>query len=140
MRVATWSTFAAAVVLLTACAGETSDAGEPAAAAAPVEVGPALKEAAEGCAYASPYAQIGDDGYSVTLDGEGDQSAGLPVEKILCVLRDPDVDVPDAVISQMERTRALDGTRDATWGPFTASWSYHPDRGLDVIVVDGSGQ
>ena len=31
-------------------------------------------------------------------------------------------------------TRALDGRQSATWAQFEASWTYHPDDGLDVLV------
>ena len=43
---------------------------------------------------------------------------------------------PTTVIAQMDSTRALDGTRDATWDGMTATWTYHPDDGLDVILTD----
>jgi hypothetical protein len=34
----------------------------------------------------------------------------------------------------MEQTRALDGRQQDTWGGYTASWSYHPDSGMELIV------
>jgi hypothetical protein len=49
----------------------------------------------------------------------------------------PDSDalkVPQAVRSHMEQTRALDGRQTDTWPGFTASWTYHPEQGLDVVV------
>jgi hypothetical protein len=34
----------------------------------------------------------------------------------------------------MEKTRALDGRQTASWSFIEASWTYHPDNGLDVII------
>jgi hypothetical protein len=34
----------------------------------------------------------------------------------------------------MEQTRALDGRQSETWEDFSASWTYHPDNGLDVLI------
>jgi hypothetical protein len=42
-----------------------------------------------------------------------------------------------AFSSKMDRTRALDGMQDASWDDLSASWTYHPDAGLDITVTDG---
>jgi len=34
----------------------------------------------------------------------------------------------------MERTRALDGTQSDTWDGLQASWSYHPDSGINLLI------
>jgi hypothetical protein len=36
----------------------------------------------------------------------------------------------------MDNTRALDGMQTASWGNYEASWTYHPDEGLDVVVTE----
>lgn len=51
-----------------------------------------------------------------------------------CILAQ--VKTPDYVIAQMDRTRALDGTQHGSWGNISASWSYHPDSGLDVVLTE----
>ncbi|MDP9793164.1 hypothetical protein J2S43_001676 [Catenuloplanes nepalensis] len=62
--------------------------------------------------------------------------------------------LPDAVMLQMQQTSAIQGRQSATWGVNTsevpqpqmkvapmangelsASWTYHPDNGLDVIMT-----
>lgn len=48
-----------------------------------------------------------------------------------CVLNA--LEAPDGIVAQMERTTALDGRQSASWDGITASWSYHPDRGLDIV-------
>ena len=44
------------------------------------------------------------------------------------------LDTPDSVVNRMSNTRALDGMQEATWGDFEATWTYHPDDGLDLII------
>ena len=77
---------------------------------------------------------LGDDGQSLTIDGEGDEdySLGVPYLDTLCVLTA--VDTPDGVISRMGSTRALDGMQTAEWDRISAYWTYHPDDGLDVVL------
>lgn len=45
---------------------------------------------------------------------------------------------PGATTRRMEQTRALDGTLEAEGDHASATWTYHPDDGLSVVVsVDG---
>jgi hypothetical protein len=37
-------------------------------------------------------------------------------------------------IDRIERTRALDGTQEAESDGVTATWTYHPDAGLSLIL------
>ncbi len=68
------------------------------------------------------------------VHGAGEEDAsGLNASEVVCSLSS--LDVPTAVLQQMAATRALDGRQEASWGTDTASWSYHPDQGLDVIVT-----
>jgi hypothetical protein len=48
--------------------------------------------------------------------------------------------IPQSVLAQTEQTRALDGMRSAEWGTFGASWTFHPDDGLDLIITESSGK
>jgi hypothetical protein len=41
---------------------------------------------------------------------------------------------PSSLYDQVLGTRALDGTRTARWDSWTASWTYHPDQGVNFIV------
>ncbi|MEV4465725.1 hypothetical protein AB0J51_19140 [Micromonospora echinofusca] len=81
----------------------------------------------------SEYATIGDGGKSLTLDSGGKEDLGLDYSDIECILKE--VRAPDHVVSEMASTRALDGKQNARWGKVRASWTYHPDQGLDVILV-----
>ncbi|BAS16325.1 hypothetical protein AHiyo8_46280 [Arthrobacter sp. Hiyo8] len=83
----------------------------------------------------SAYATLGDGGYTITMKGEPDgKTTGLPVKDMACVLKA--VSVPDSVVSQMDSTRALDGMQKASWDKFAASWTYHPDNGLRIILTE----
>jgi hypothetical protein len=79
------------------------------------------------------YATLGDGGRTLTLDGKGDEGPGLSVLNEVCILTE--LDVSDAILSEMSGTRALDGRQTGSWGDINASWSYHPDNGLDIILT-----
>lgn len=93
-----------------------------------------LEMAATECAnFATNY--LGDEGYSMTLNmaGETDRGQGRTSrEQVECVLGE--LDVPDAVWSKMLATRALDGQLSDNWGDVEATWRYHPDTGLDIVL------
>lgn len=40
---------------------------------------------------------------------------------------------PSSFIERLKQTRGLDGTQEAAWDGITATWTYHPENGLDVI-------
>lgn len=96
------------------------------------EGAPVLIAAKEKCSL-SEYATVGDGGKSLTLDSGGKEDFGLVYSDIECILKE--VRAPDHVVSEMASTRALDGRQNARWGKMRASWTYHPDQGLDVILV-----
>ena len=79
-------------------------------------------------------ATLGDGGRTLTLDTQGeDDSSGVSIEKVACVLST--VDTPDAVLSALDSTRALDGRQRASWDNIDAEWSYHPNSGLNLILT-----
>lgn len=49
-----------------------------------------------------------------------------------CMLNE--LGVPEVTQQKMERTRALDGTQSDTWDGLQASWSYHPDSGINLLI------
>lgn len=81
------------------------------------------------------YADLGDAGRTITLQSESRHgTGGLPVDDVMCVLKK--TSVPDSVVAQIQGTRALDGTQKAAWDKFQASWTYHPDNGLRVVLTE----
>lgn len=80
------------------------------------------------------HADLSEDGRTLMLDHRGqDETRGLDLEALNCVLTE--LEVPANVQHEMEQTRALDGRQSTSWGGIDASWSYHPDSGLDVVLT-----
>lgn len=79
---------------------------------------------------------LADENKTLVLDMAGkDFGSGLlSYDDIMCYLGQ--LGTPAYVVEQMKKTRALDGRQTAKWGTFEASWTYHPDQGLDIIIRD----
>lgn len=91
-----------------------------------------LYDAVAGCdVTGEPGAEVLDDGTALAINALGDD--GIDLEAVACLL--VALDMPGAVVEQMDRTRALDGTQEADWDDMAASWTYHPDAGLNVLVT-----
>jgi hypothetical protein len=78
-------------------------------------------------------AQILDDGKSLLLDMEGEESRGLSLSSVACVLQE--LDVPESTMSKMDSTRALDGRQSDEFNGITVEWTYHPSDGMDVLFT-----
>jgi len=74
--------------------------------------------------------ELGDEGQSLTITGYG-LLRGPTSAQFQC-LTDA-LDMPDSVRSRISATRALDGRQTATWDGLSASWTYHPDSGLNMV-------
>lgn len=128
---------AVAALALTACGndGDTSSVvTQPAAVAVPavrkVEHKSPIVQAAEGCGVAD---NLSYEDTAVSFDTEGEEDySGDSLDVIVCVLID--LEAPDSLYSLVDHTRALDGVQTSEWGDYKASWSYHPDDGLFLIV------
>jgi hypothetical protein len=68
------------------------------------------------------------DGVSITIP---DSDAGTGIGKLDVMLSD--LGFSSAVSQRMGKTRALDGTQHAEGRHCNASWTYHPDDGLQVV-------
>lgn len=69
---------------------------------------------------------------SLTMEAFGDGSGGVSTPVFQCVLER--LGTPSAVRERMGETRAIDGTREESWGSYRATWTYHPDQGLHVVI------
>lgn len=76
------------------------------------------------------YVSVDKNGKGIFIDGEGEESLGLAIEDIGCLLSE--IDVPDSVINKMSSTTAMMGAQEAEFEGIIATWSYHPDNGLDI--------
>lgn len=43
------------------------------------------------------------------------------------------LNLPDSLENKMQHTRALDGRQTENYNNITVSWTYHPDKGLNVL-------
>jgi hypothetical protein len=89
--------------------------------------------ALEACGVAdSSYFRAGDEGMSLSVQSKGKEDPGADFADVSCVLRE--LDVPDSVVSRMGSTRALDGRQSGHWKNLEASWTYHPDSGMNLLI------
>lgn len=93
-----------------------------------------LQQSVDECAPDSPAdLDLSHDGNTLRINHQGEEDThGLTIGEVSCVLTT--LDAPSRVTARMDQTRALDGTLEASWDAFRASWTYHPDNGLDVII------
>jgi len=133
------ATFGLVALMLSGCSGlKTPTQAEPSPSDTPAATSAEARLSAAQGAFGLRYeegAELGDAGESLTLDGAGDEDfTGLPYSAVACVLNE--LEVPDATLNLVETTRALDGRQTASWDGFDATWSYHPDTGMNVTLVD----
>lgn len=72
--------------------------------------------------------RVADDGDTLILVAK-EQGEVLVAQCVISELK-----IPTAVTMQIEETRALDGRQEASWEHYKASWTYHPDAGLNMII------
>ena len=103
------------------------------AAPAAVSSSEGITNAVQACALVDTVGvTVMDGGESVTLETAGKDTKGAPYADVVCVL--DALKMPESVKSRMASTRSLDGMQDATWPGYAASWNYHPNNGLNIIV------
>ncbi|WP_141764687.1 hypothetical protein [Actinomyces sp. HMSC035G02] len=81
---------------------------------------------------AAPFAQVSSDGSSMEMTTFGKKQPGMNPYTLGCVLEK--LDAPASLKQRMNTTRAIDGTQEQTWGSYRATWTYHPDQGLHVVI------
>lgn len=82
---------------------------------------------------------MADEGTTLhfNVGGKSDSSDPTPPAApgdVVCVLTE--LGIPVSVRVKMARTTALQGVQTDIWDGIEASWTYHPDNGLDVILTD----
>ncbi|MCW4465650.1 hypothetical protein OK351_09040 [Glutamicibacter sp. MNS18] len=95
----------------------------------------AIAAAVESCGMDEAGYRILDGGKAIQLDTKGEDSGDAGTENYLayyCMLNE--LGVPETTQHKMDRTRALDGTQTDSWEGHKASWSYHPDNGVHVLI------
>jgi hypothetical protein len=93
---------------------------------------PRLQQAAASCGATE---KVQDKGTSISFDTQGkSESAGDPATAVTCVLKA--MSAPSYVLEHILSTRALDGSQTDEWDGYQARWTYHPDAGLRLTLVD----
>lgn len=78
---------------------------------------------------------VGDEGRSVAIQTTGEENTyGADIFELSCVLRG--LDASDSIVARMDNTRALDGRQSGSWDDFEASWGYHPDDGVNLVIEE----
>jgi hypothetical protein len=117
----------------------TGSGGGDAVAAADSEPSPTpsvdtrLSQAYTACVGSGDGFELADGDTTLVIDTKGDDDyAGVDYSTLACAL--DELGTPTRVVTAIESTRALDGRQSDSWDGFAASWSYHPDTGMDLIV------
>jgi hypothetical protein len=134
------------MVALAGCGGGAKAADAPSAATSSAPAESLIQQGVRLCRLDgdtfSAYAVLGDAGYTVTMKGKPadpnyvniTKVTGLTGADMACVLKA--AAVPDSIVSQIDATRALDGMQRASWDKMSASWTYHPDDGLNMVLTE----
>ena len=123
---------AGTLLVVTACGGDGDEDGSAGDADGGLT---ALEAAVADCDADTGAFSLGDEGTSLVMDGVDDTAIRAQLKSLTamaCVLGS--IDAPDTVIPLMTGTTALQGRQETTWDGYAASWTYHPDNGLDVII------
>ena len=91
-----------------------------------------LADVAKECGARGRGVRLASDKSTLTVEAFGEGSGGATTPVFQCVLER--LDAPSAVRERMMETRAIDGTREESWGSYRATWTYHPDQGLHVVI------
>lgn len=96
----------------------------------------AWKTVHESTGLSLPSITLADEGTSIIGDGPADGTNTVDdyFTEMFAILTA--LDTPSYVVNQMEATTSLMGLREADWDGIHAEWSYHPDNGFDVTLVD----
>ncbi|MGC0142113.1 hypothetical protein [Pseudactinotalea sp. Z1732] len=95
----------------------------------------ALEAAYERCGFEEDLgAQLADEGRTLLLQTAGEENPlGMDYLEVLCAFIA--LDVPTRVTTQIAATRALDGRVSDSWDVYTATWTYHPNSGLNLMIT-----
>lgn len=130
-------TVAVAVVLLgTAGAALTfmvqqRAAQEQAHEAALVERGEAFRLDAQRCGIDSGSYERLDGGEAIQFSRVTKYN-GASYDAVWCFLERQGA--AESLNVKIGQTRSLDGTREESWGDLLATWTYHPDAGLNILI------
>ena len=106
----------------------------PAASPAASPTSTPIRDAYFGCGQVG---EVSDQDHTIVLDTLGGNLTKATAADVNCILQH--LGAPNAIYETMLKTRAIDGRQRGQWSTFEASWTYHPDHGLNVIIHDSAG-
>lgn len=78
--------------------------------------------------------ELADEDRTLTIDSKGKEDySGTDVEHLFCILEQ--LDAPTRVTTHIGQTTSMDGRQTASWDGITVEWSYHPNRGSDMVLT-----
>jgi hypothetical protein len=85
---------------------------------------------------ASEGVEYADNGATLIMSTAGTETTtpSTDWDTVGCVLRE--LDASTATLNLITETRALDGRQEKTWKGIDASWTYHPNDGLNMTLED----
>lgn len=136
-RVRTIAIISASAILIAAAAAVTFIVSQP---AGPTPIEAAKKLCINGIPFSEGldvdnYVSVLDDGDTITLRTIPEKYAmltGVTYQSVVCVLTA--LDAPESLSHELGKTSANDGRQRDSWDKYEARWSYHPDKGLDIMI------
>ncbi|GIF70861.1 hypothetical protein Asi02nite_03790 [Asanoa siamensis] len=117
------------VALGAAAIALTPSGGEPESPPADL-----LQRTQQVCDESSTGTRVEDGGATLHVDNAGEKDRdGVSLTGLECILEE--ARVPENIKQRMFSTRTSDGKRDGAWPGFQASWTYDPDKGLDLTIT-----
>jgi hypothetical protein len=118
-----------------AATSEQADKAAAAAAANAAAKDARLSDAYNSCAGrdTANTVELDDDGNSIIVDTRSEYTS---MDGVACVLNE--LGTPDSIVSSIDHTTAMMGSRDEENDGLSYSWSYHPDNGLNLVITNGS--
>lgn len=82
----------------------------------------------------SSFARVASDGSYLYIDtNPSDEDDNMDYAAYLAILKvNEDLALPESVNNSMNQTRSMDGIQSASGEGFEVSWTYHPNKGLEV--------
>lgn len=90
-----------------------------------------FETAVKACDLRADTYQVMDNGESIQFDAVS-KFYGASYDQAMCALKK--IGAPESLSIKIAQTRALDGTMSSEWNEFEATWTYHPDSGLNLLV------
>ena len=124
---------AGAVVLSSCGSGSSTASANKAADTSTATTEKAANELEAAARLCGVSANLGDENTTIILDTKGnDDYTGDDLSSVVCL--ESALEMPTYIVSQIGNTRALDGMQKAEWGRYQATWNYHPDSGMSLII------